>query len=183
MFMFLACNQTKPKKETPTSQAKEVVQIGKENLSEDDEGNPILIGEVSLDQVKQFTTLWFEEEYDRYRPNQSEINEIAELIKGKNLVLFMGTWCEDSQREVPAIFKVLDAANFDTSSVKIIAINEPKSEPKKWIEQYTITYVPALIFLENEKEMNRIIEFPIATLEKDMLSILKGEAYKNAYAE
>jgi hypothetical protein len=40
-----------------------------------------------------------------------------------------------------------------------------------------------LIFAKNGKEMNRIVEFPIQTLELDMLEILKGNDYKNAYAE
>ena len=39
------------------------------------------------------------------------------------------------------------------------------------------------IFFKDNKELNRIVEFPIQTLEQDMLEILKGNPYKNAYAE
>ena len=38
----------------------------------------------------------------------------------------MGTWCEDSEREVPAIFKLLDAVNFDQNKIDIYAMSEEK---------------------------------------------------------
>lgn len=98
-------------------------------------------------------------------------------------MLFMGTWCEDSQREVPAIIKILDQAGYSTANMEIVAIDEPKEQPAALIEQYNITYIPALLFFENDKELNRIVEFPIETLETDILAILNGEPYKNAYAE
>ena len=41
----------------------------------------------------------------------------------------------------------------------------------------------ALIVYENGEEINRIVEFPIETLEKDLLAIVRGEDYKHAYAE
>jgi hypothetical protein len=44
-----------------------------------------------------------------------------------------------------------------------------------------IEYVPTFIFSKNGKEINRIVEFPIFSLEKDMLDILQGKDYKNAY--
>ena len=31
--------------------------------------------------------------------------------------------------------------------------------------------------------MNRIVEFPMGTLEEDIFAILSGEDYKHAYAE
>ena len=37
-------------------------------------------------------------------------------------MLFMGTWCEDSQREVPAMIKILDQAGYSTANMEIVAI-------------------------------------------------------------
>ena len=37
--------------------------------------------------------------------------------------------------------------------------------------------------MKNGKEINRIVEFPIETIEKDIYKILSGNEYKNAYAD
>ena len=39
--------------------------------------------------------------------------------------LIMGTWCEDSQREVPGMMKILAAAGYSTAN-SIIAVDEDK---------------------------------------------------------
>ena len=95
----------------------------------------------------------------------------------------MGTWCEDSQREVPAMMKILDQAGYKTGEMEIIAIDEDKRTKEGLEKAYDLTYVPALIFFDGEKEINRIVEFPINSLEQDILDILNGKEYKNAYAQ
>jgi hypothetical protein len=56
-----------------------------------------------------------------------------------------------------------------------------KTTPQNYEEGLHVTNVPTFIFYKDGKEMNRIVEFPIKTLESDMLTILKGEPYKHAY--
>ena len=38
----------------------------------------------------------------------------------------MGTWCEDSQREIPHFFKLLQALEFDQKHVEMYAMSEEK---------------------------------------------------------
>jgi len=95
----------------------------------------------------------------------------------------MGTWCEDSQREVPGMMKILAAAGYAVNELEIIAVDEDKRTPSGIEKPFAATYVPALIFYNEGQEMNRIVEFPIGTLEEDIFAILSGEDYKHAYAE
>ena len=95
----------------------------------------------------------------------------------------MGTWCEDSQREVGGMLKILEAAGYPINSIEIIAVSEDKDTPNRLEKPFDLYNVPTLIFKKDGKEMNRIVEFPIQTLEQDMLEILKGNPYKNAYSE
>jgi len=44
-----------------------------------------------------------------------------------------------------------------------------------------ITNIPTFIFYKNGKEMHRIVESPMESLEKDMLKIITGQPYKHAY--
>ena len=176
--LFLHCGETNNKTSTPTA-----VTIPDTLVGKDLNGDPILVGKITLEQLKMFNKDWLTSEYDRYKTQADKIEDIASKLSGKKVVLFMGTWCEDSQREVPAMIKILDQAGYPTAGMEIVAIDEPKEQPAALIEQYDITYIPALLFFENDEELNRIVEFPIGTLEEDILAILNGEPYKNAYAE
>ena len=180
--LAMGCNQP-TKKKNNESQTQEKVVIPTSLLGKDWEGNEILVGKVSYAQMVQYTEAWFNKEYDFYRINEERLEKIKPLLKDKRVVLIMGTWCEDSQREVPGMMKILNQAGVNTAEMEIIAIDEDKRTKEGLENAYNLAYVPALIFFEGEKEINRIVEFPINSLEQDMLDILSGKEYKNAYAQ
>jgi len=181
-FLILACNNSQNKKKSfPTEN--EIIQIPDSLLGKDWEGNEILVGKVSLAQLSTYTSDWYSNEYDLYKTNQSLLTKIKPLLNNKKVTLIMGTWCEDSQREVPGMIKILTEAGYPTSSMDIIAVDEDKTTPGKLEKAFELFNVPTLIFSENGTEINRIVEFPINGLEQDILAILSGEDYKNAYAE
>ncbi len=181
-FLILACNNSQNKKKSfPTEN--EIIQIPDSLLGKDWEGNEILVGKVSLAQLSTYTSDWYSNEYDLYKTNQSLLTKIKPLLNNKKVTLIMGTWCEDSQREVPGMIKILTEAGYPTSSMDIIAVDEDKTTPGKLEKAFELFNVPTLIFSENGTEINRIVEFPINSLEQDILAILRGEDYKNAYAE
>jgi len=181
-FLILACNNSQNKKKSfPTEN--EIIQIPDSLLGKDWEGNEILVGKVSLAQLSTHTSDWFSNEYDLHKTNQSLLTKIKPLLNNKKVTLIMGTWCEDSQREVPGMIKILTEAGYPTSSMDIIAVDEDKTTPGKLEKAFELFNVPTLIFSENGTEINRIVEFPINGLEQDILAILSGKDYKNAYAE
>ncbi|MDC0643193.1 thioredoxin [Flavobacteriaceae bacterium] len=181
-FLILACNNSQNKKKSfPTEN--EIIQIPDSLLGKDWEGNEILVGKVSLAQLSTYTSDWFSNEYNLYKTNQSLLTKIKPLLNNKKVTLIMGTWCEDSQREVPGMIKILTEAGYPTSSMDIIAVDEDKTTPGKLEKAFELFNVPTLIFSENGTEINRIVEFPINGLEQDILAILSGKDYKNAYAE
>ena len=45
--------------------------------------------------------IWFQENYNDYSLDESTAEKIKPLIKDIDITVFMGTWCSDSQREVP----------------------------------------------------------------------------------
>ena len=180
--MTVSCGQ-QSKKKSDEPQTQEKVIIPTSLLGKDWEGNEILVGRISYAQMTQYTEAWFDKEYDFYRINTELLEKIKPLLKDKRVVLIMGTWCEDSQREVPGMMKILNQAGYNTSEIEIIAIDEDKRTKEGFEKAYELAYIPALIFFEGEKEMNRIVEFPINSLEQDILDILNGKDYKNAYAQ
>ena len=181
-WLIIGCNEA-PKKKSPAAVVEKEVVIPNDLLGKDLEGNEILVGKISYAQMAQYCKTWFAPDYDRYKVNAALLEEITPLLKDKKVSLIMGTWCEDSQREVPGMMKILAAAGYSTKQMEIIAVDEDKRTPSGIELPFEATYVPALIVYENGEEINRIVEFPIESLEKDLLAIVRGEDYKHAYAE
>lgn len=126
---------------------------------------------------------WYNLGYENYTPDSEILTKLKPLLEDVSITIFMGTWCSDSQRDVPHLYKILDEVNFDENKLILINVSEDKTTPEGIEKTYDVFNVPTIIFYKNKKELGRIVEYPIHTLEKDMLAILSGEDYKHAYAE
>ena len=178
VLLLFACGK---EKQATTDAAKEEVQT--EDVVEE---VPILVGitERAALESEPYGDLWFTENYELHPLDSETISAFKALLGEVDQVkLFMGTWCSDSQREVPAFFKIMDEAGFNEEKLQLITVTRDKDTPEKLEEGLDITNVPTFIFYRENKEINRIVESPIETLEKDMLAILSGQAYKHTYAE
>ena len=140
-----------------------------------------LIGDITLEDLKNEPFAeWFNTEYKNYTPFGKTITKLNALIEGTSVAIFMGTWCSDSQMHVPAFFRILDEMEF-SGDVRIVGVDEDKKTPSGSATENDINYVPIFIFYKKSKEINRIVESPVAFLEDDMLAILSGADYKHTY--
>lgn len=179
LFLFLsatlliACNSTKGIKTEADENLNQTVPY---------DDSVMLLGKVNRTglQMDAFSD-WYGPGYDSYKSDAEVMQELKPLMKDIDILVFMGTWCEDSHEEVPNFFKVLDELNFDESRVTMYAVDEEKVEPKKEVEEHGIIQVPTFIFFKDGKEINRIVEYNLRSIERDMLDILSGKNYKNPY--
>jgi thiol-disulfide isomerase/thioredoxin len=102
-------------------------------------------------------------------------------LKGYKIKGFMGTWCGDSKRETPRLYKILEEAGFDQKNLELITVNRSKKTPDNLQEGLDIIKVPTFIFYKNNKEVGRFVERVRESLEKDMLKIVTGKGYKHYY--
>ena len=157
-------------------------------LDKDAHGNDMLIGKCSRDALLEppFSD-WFKPNYDSYVVDSFTCNFIRPLLSGKSITIFMGTWCGDSRREVPRILKMLDCCDFPMKNLTMIMVSNKDSLYKKSPQHEeagrNIVRVPTIIIEQKGSEIGRIVEYPIASLEKDMLSILKLEKYIPNYSQ
>lgn len=138
----------------------------------------MLLGHQTKNQLlKEPYSEWYSKEHDEYAIDQNAIAELKkEKINTYNITLVMGTWCEDSHREVPRLFKILEAANYPENKVDIIAVNRKKEAPGGEEGPYNIQKVPTIIVQKYGKEIGRIIESPQSGyLERDLVEILKKD--------
>lgn len=153
-------------------------------IADMEDGGDMLIERIDRNrlQMEPFTS-WYVEHDSLHLVDTTLVSDIKPLLKPLTIKVFMGTWCEDSQKLVPALFKILDFANYDYSKLEMIAVDHDKKTPHGLEDGYDIEYVPTIIFSENGIELNRIVEYEIETLEKDIFKIVSKESYKNVYAE
>jgi len=141
----------------------------------------MLLGTQTPDQFrKEPYKIWFDEEYNRYQIDQPSLTELKkEKLNSYTLIVFLGSWCEDSHREFPRFMKIMDAVKYNPNRLQIIAVNRKKESPAGEEGLYNIQKVPTIIVKKYGKEIGRIIEMPeTGFLEKDLLNILKKDNSK-----
>jgi hypothetical protein len=75
---------------------------------------------------------------------------------------------------VPQFLKILDLSEFEQIKLKIINVDRKKKSPTHEEKNKNIEFVPTFILNRDGIEIGRIVEFPIITLESDLLNILLG---------
>lgn len=111
----------------------------------------------------------FEEYYQIYKPDQVVINQLKQKKEGIDILIVLGTWCSDSQEQVPKFFKILDKIRFNKKNIQLICVNSDKEAPETDAADYNIQKVPTFIIFKKGREIGRIVETPYTSLEKDLL--------------
>lgn len=180
---FFACKDEK--KNTPP--AIEDTTAQKEQVTADEQEEeelPIITGVQTRSVISSAPyDSWFAPTYSTYVVDKETTEKVQALLEGVTLKIFMGTWCEDSQREVPHFYRILDMIKFEEKNIELITVDREKMTPEHLEDGFDITNVPTFIFYKDGKELNRIVESPVESLEKDMLAIVAGEDYTHIYAE
>lgn len=143
----------------------------------------MLVGEFDKADLEQAAfASWFNSGYGSYTPSEEAMKTIKENISDYEIVAFMGTWCPDSRRETPKVFKILEDAGYDMSKLTFYGVNRQKTTTNNIEKEYNLNRVPTVIFLKDGKEVNRFVESPRETIEEDFAKIVSGAAYKDSYS-
>lgn len=152
----------------------------------DDRGNLNLLGVCTRERLQQAPfDSWFVKEYTSYTVDTLTAGQLQGKLAGRTLRIFMGTWCGDSQMQVPRIFKILDYCGVKPSSIQLIMVSDAdssyKQSPGHEEKGLNIFRVPDLLVLDHGRESGRIVESPVQSLEKDLLAITSGQPYTPKY--
>lgn len=152
----------------------------------DEEGKDMLLGTINKTGLTQAPfNEWFDKNYKDYAVNDKIVKQLKDSLNQYTIKAFLGTWCGDSKREVPHFYSVLETADFPMNQLEVIALDHAdtayKKGPNGEEKGLNIHRVPTFIFYKNGEEVNRIVEFPNETLERDMLKIVNQERYYPHY--
>lgn len=153
-IIFLDCCALMPHRRTQQSAAK-----------------PILTGWLTQQQIfKQIQE--YQQEKNQYQPAAESLEQLAKFSTDVQIVVFLGTWCSDSQREVPRFLKIMELAQNPHLAYKLLGLDRSKRDAGGLAEQHQIEFVPTFVVLHEDKEIGRIVETPVVSIEQDLVEIL-----------
>lgn len=108
----------------------------------------------------------FEKNYQTYPLDKTEQSIIKQWPNNLNIDVYFGTWCHDSEREVPRLLKIVE--DHPHISLNLITLDYQKSEPQGRAMANKIKYTPTFIVYQNNQEIGRVIERPKVSLIADI---------------
>ncbi|MBT5875761.1 MAG: hypothetical protein HOH43_20215 [Candidatus Latescibacteria bacterium] len=146
------------------------------------DGAPMWVGKFQRTHMTQSPfDEWFDSGYESYLPDSTAVAALNDLPESVELEVYMGTWCSDSTRDLPRLYRVMDAAGIREDKTRMYALSDHpgtfKQSPGGTEENYLIHRTPTILVLQDGKEMGRIVQNASQTIEQDLVDILNEESY------
>jgi thiol-disulfide isomerase/thioredoxin len=137
-------------------------------------GEKSLKGIISREVVEKDTSFkWYAQNLKGYTPNADAIKGLKKNADSIQLLVFMGTWCDDSHVIIPKFFALTDAAGFSKDRITLIGVDREKKTLSHLTEALNIINVPTIIVFQNGREVGRVVEYGKSGLfDKDLADIL-----------
>jgi thiol-disulfide isomerase/thioredoxin len=120
----------------------------------------ILKGIISRDLVANDTAFkWYKPSQAGYKPNEEAVKALKAKSNAIELLVFGGTWCEDTKNILPKFFALTDAAAFSQDHVTLIGVDRNKKTISHLVEALGVVNVPTFIVMKNGKELGRVVEY------------------------
>ena len=128
------------------------------------------LGEISQSQLFVNNKV-FADGFKSTQLSTEEIKSINSWPETLRVAIYFGTWCHDSQREVPRFLKIASTNNH--ISTQLVALDHHKTDPHGLAQNKGIKYTATFIVSIGDKEIGRIIERPRESLVTDISNMLQ----------
>ncbi len=126
----------------------------------DQDGSKMLRGILFKEQITQDTSFkWYAKNVKLTKPNADAVTAVAAKADKISIVIFGGTWCEDTHQLLPKYLSLLQAAQFPDDRLMLVAVDRAKTTVTNLQKIFNVTNVPTCIVLKDGKEVGRIVEF------------------------
>ena len=122
-----------------------------------------------LAQYPVFTT-----NYTAAKPSEESLKLISSIKKPVVFKIFFGTWCHDSEREVPRLLKLLNQTANSHITLELIGLNHDKEDNAGLAQHYQISRTPTLVIKHNDQEIGRVVETPNQNWAQDIIDIVNS---------
>lgn len=126
----------------------------------DYKGQKMLKGVINRSLLENDTAFaWFKENMQYGKPDAAAVTAFQQHKTDFKIVVFGGTWCEDTQNLLPKFYKLVDQSGYPESSITLVAVDRAKTTLDNLHVTYNITNVPTFIVLKAGKEVGRVVEY------------------------
>ena len=135
---------------------------------------PVLLGRLQWEDLAGLSG--WSEVYDGYAPNPEALDRLSSAAGSYRIVVVLGTWCSDSEREVPRLARVLDDVGNPGLELVLTGVDRSKRVADPEIigllpDGPAVERVPTIIVLDElGREMGRVVE----TAERPIEELLVG---------
>jgi cyclophilin family peptidyl-prolyl cis-trans isomerase len=155
--------------EHPPVTAEQVTSISNVSL-------PLVIGQVTAEKLLA-TVPSYQQRRSEYTPDITVIEMMKSYVRaGDRVEVYMGTWCTDSEREVPKFLRITEdlKRQFGVElPVTFVAVDRSKHEPAALLAGQSVEKVESFSYYSGDEELGRIVERPRGTqFEDDLLTIV-----------
>ncbi|HKR65227.1 MAG TPA: HEAT repeat domain-containing protein [Thermoanaerobaculia bacterium] len=148
---------------------------GAEKIAISNVSLPLQIGPMTAERLLA-TVPEYQQRKTDYAPDLTVVEMMKSYVRpGDRVEVYMGTWCSDSQREVPKFLRILDELRSQYQvelPVTFVAVDRAKQKPAELIEGKHLEKVATFIYYRGNEELGRIVEKPVAVFEDDLLAIV-----------
>ena len=137
-------------------------------------GLKTLKGILSIDLLKNDSAFaWMRNDISWYKPNAIAVTNLKAVKDTVQLMVFVGTWCEDSQIVFPQLLKLCTEAGLDYKRITIIGVDRKKTTLGSLCEALGVTKAPTIVVMKAGKEIGRVEEFGSSGMyDKDLGEVL-----------
>jgi hypothetical protein len=153
---------------------------GEEIAAEAIDEAPPLVGTVTRAELEAHRPDWVAAQVEA-QPDAEAAQALLAVEPGATVTVYLGTWCSDSKRELPRLWRALDDAGvFDETELpfelEYVAVDRDKVEPAGRAAAAGLDYVPTFVVTRGGEEVGRMVEQSVPGIEHDLLALLSGEA-------
>ncbi|MGK2856464.1 MAG: HEAT repeat domain-containing protein [Thermoanaerobaculia bacterium] len=134
---------------------------------------PTVIGETTAERLLAIVPE-YRVRKEAYEPDLDTLSYLASVIQPEDrLEVFLGTWCDDSQREIPKLLRILDALEVAGVALplRLVSVDRTKQLPAGLVEGRGLEKVSTILYVRDGVELGRIVERPVGLLEEDLLAL------------
>ncbi len=142
-----------------------------EKIADDSNNGFLYKGTCTFDNIRTLPDFDFEE---AGMPDTATATILRRELKDFRIVVFLGTWCEDSHYLIPLLYNALKAADYPTDSVRIYGVDREKQSLHQETEEYDIEFIPTIILMKDGKEQGRITEQVQQSIGQDLVNIIRS---------
>lgn len=123
-------------------------------------GQKILKGIISKELITMDPDFkWYTQNLKPYPAEKETAIQFSKQKDSIQLIVFLGTWCEDSHVIIPKLFPFLDAAGFPNERLTVVGVDRNKKTISHLSDAFNVTNVPTVIVMKEGKELGRVVEY------------------------